>query len=78
MRVGDALAAATSAVGVRPCGGCKRRAEALNRAFDTKAGWSGPPRAVPEPPGVPVRLFGSLIVGAMALSLRRRINQASS
>ena len=30
--LGDAVAAATKAVGVRPCGGCARRQEALNRA----------------------------------------------
>lgn len=30
--LGDAVAAATKAVGVRPCGGCQRRQEALNRA----------------------------------------------
>ena len=30
--IGDAVAAATKAVGVKPCGGCQRRREALNRA----------------------------------------------
>lgn len=29
--IGDAVAATTSAVGVKPCGGCLRRQEALNR-----------------------------------------------
>ncbi|WP_369147286.1 hypothetical protein [Streptomyces sp. R44] len=29
--LGDAVARVTSAVGIRPCGGCGRRAEALNR-----------------------------------------------
>ena len=29
--LGDALRRATSYVGIRPCGGCKRRAAALNR-----------------------------------------------
>jgi hypothetical protein len=29
--LGDAISAATSAVGVKPCGGCKERAEAINR-----------------------------------------------
>jgi hypothetical protein len=29
--LGDAIARATSYVGIRPCGGCKRRAAALNR-----------------------------------------------
>ena len=30
--LGDAVAAATKAVGVKPCGGCARRQQALNRA----------------------------------------------
>ncbi|WP_326583296.1 hypothetical protein OG250_32035 [Streptomyces sp. NBC_00487] len=29
--LGDAVARVTTAVGIRPCGGCGRRAEALNR-----------------------------------------------
>ncbi|MFM9693808.1 hypothetical protein [Streptomyces europaeiscabiei] len=29
--LGDAVARATTAVGIRPCGGCGHRAEALNR-----------------------------------------------
>ncbi|MFF2041031.1 hypothetical protein ACFVVX_11425 [Kitasatospora sp. NPDC058170] len=29
--LGDAVRRATSTVGIRPCGGCLRRAEALNR-----------------------------------------------
>jgi hypothetical protein len=29
--LGDAIARATTAVGIRPCGGCKKRQEALNR-----------------------------------------------
>jgi len=29
--LGDVLAAMTSAVGVKPCGGCQRRKEELNR-----------------------------------------------
>jgi hypothetical protein len=28
---GDVVKRATSAVGIRPCGGCQRRADALNR-----------------------------------------------
>lgn len=31
--LGDAIAAATSAVGITPCQPCKERAEALNRRF---------------------------------------------
>jgi hypothetical protein len=29
--LGDAIGRATSYVGIRPCGGCRRRADALNR-----------------------------------------------
>jgi hypothetical protein len=31
--LGDVIQRATSAVGIRPCGGCERRAAALNRWF---------------------------------------------
>ena len=31
--LGDAIKRATSTVGIRPCGGCNRRGEALNRWF---------------------------------------------
>ena len=34
MRVGDAITSATAAARVRPCAGCKKRAETLNRIFD--------------------------------------------
>lgn len=30
--LGDAMAAATKAVGVKPCGGCRKRQRRLNRA----------------------------------------------
>jgi hypothetical protein len=30
--LGDAVKTATSAVGIKPCGGCQRRAATLNRA----------------------------------------------
>lgn len=46
--IGDAVAAATKAVGVKPCGGCQRRQEALNRAT----------------PGWVSRLLGRLGLGA--------------
>jgi hypothetical protein len=29
--LGDAIAKATTAVGIKPCGGCKQRQEALNK-----------------------------------------------
>lgn len=29
--LGDLVKRATSAIGIKPCGGCRRRAEALNR-----------------------------------------------
>jgi hypothetical protein len=31
--VGDTIAKVTRAIGVKPCGGCKKRQEALNRIF---------------------------------------------
>lgn len=31
--LGDVIKHATSRVGLRPCGGCNRRADALNRRF---------------------------------------------
>ena len=31
--LGDVIKRATSTVGLRPCGGCERRAAALNRRF---------------------------------------------
>lgn len=31
--LGDTLTKITTAVGIRPCGGCKRRADWLNKAF---------------------------------------------
>lgn len=46
--LGDAVAAATKAVGVKPCGGCQRRQAALNRAT----------------PGWVSRLLGRLGLGA--------------
>lgn len=30
--LGEVIAASTKAVGIKPCGGCQRRREALNRA----------------------------------------------
>jgi len=36
--LGDVIKRATSAVGIRPCGGCEHRAEALNRWF-VFSGW---------------------------------------
>ena len=30
--IGDAVAGVTKAVGIKPCGGCKKRQAALNRA----------------------------------------------
>lgn len=31
--LGDTIAKVTSAVGIKPCGGCKKRQEALNKAL---------------------------------------------
>ena len=76
MRVGDAVASMTAAVGMVPCSGCKRRAEALNRMFDA---------AAPEQPEFRVtrdvgaasaeRLAASLLLGAVSLALRRRLRR---
>lgn len=77
VRVGDAIAAATSAAGVRPCGGCKRRREKLNRAFDPSAvSWSDGRRRA-KPPALPGRLAASLLVGAFALTLRECLRDQS-
>jgi hypothetical protein len=38
--LGDAIKRATSYVGIRPCGGCERRAAALNRRFVFSGGRS--------------------------------------
>jgi hypothetical protein len=42
--LGDAIKQATSYVGIRPCGGCQRRARALNRwvAFTGRAKYGHP------------------------------------
>jgi hypothetical protein len=42
--VGDLIAKATSAVGIRPCGGCKKRQELLNKIQIPL------PRAIPPVP----------------------------
>ena len=36
--LGDVIKRATSAIGIRPCAGCERRAAALNRRF-VFTGW---------------------------------------
>ena len=43
--LGDAIARATTAVGIRPCGGCKKRQEALNRLVPFK---ENPPPSAPS------------------------------
>jgi hypothetical protein len=73
VRAGDAIAAATSAVGVRPCGGCKRRQEKLNRAFDPSAVSRGNGRRRAKAPALSGRLAASLLVGAFALTVRERL-----
>ena len=35
--LGDTVAKMTKAVGIKPCGGCKKRQEILNRAVPYKA-----------------------------------------
>jgi hypothetical protein len=75
MRAGDAISRATTAMGVRPCEGCKKRAAVLNRMFDGQSGaQTGSDVARVEMRRiVAVRLAGSLAVGAGALLLRRRL-----
>ncbi len=69
MRVGDAITRATSSAGVRPCAGCKRRAETLNRIFDH-------PRTPAEDTSRLVkRLAGSLTIGLCSLGLRRHLSR---
>ena len=46
--LGDAIAAATTAVGIRPCAGCQKRKEALNRLVPF-----GTPETPQEPPEAP-------------------------
>jgi hypothetical protein len=77
VRVGDAIAAATSAVGVRPCSGCKHRQEKLNRAFDPSAVSRGNDRRRAKAPALPGRLAASLLVGAFALTVRERLREHS-
>ena len=49
--LGDVVAAATSAVGITPCGGCKERQEALNRLVPFAGGGSpSDPPAPSDPP----------------------------
>lgn len=43
--LGDAVARMTKAVGIKPCGGCQKRREALNRAFPFKE--NPPPKSQP-------------------------------
>jgi hypothetical protein len=44
---GDLVKAATTAVGVKPCPPCQKRAEALNRILRFTPRWTAPPH-VPE------------------------------
>jgi hypothetical protein len=39
--LGDAIAKLTSAVGIQPCGGCKKRQEMLNKIVPFSAGTTG-------------------------------------
>ena len=36
--LGDTIQRATSAIGIKPCGKCRKRAEALNRRFPYRQG----------------------------------------
>ena len=69
MKVGDAITSATSAAGVRPCVGCKQRAETLNRIFDR------PSTTAEDTPRIVKQLAGSLTIGLCSLALRRQLNR---
>jgi hypothetical protein len=63
--LGDAVARLTRTAGVRPCGGCQRRAEALNRLGRL------PPRPRPRTRSeLTIRLCASVALGAIALAGR--------
>jgi hypothetical protein len=47
--LGDVVASATKAVGIKPCGGCQRRREALNRMVPFGASQPAAPEGGPEP-----------------------------
>jgi hypothetical protein len=49
--LGDVIAAATRAVGVKPCGACQRRREALNRLVPFEG--AGSPQEPSASPGTP-------------------------
>jgi hypothetical protein len=70
MRVGDAITSATSAAGVRPCVGCKQRAERLNRIFDRSNTPSDDTSRIVK------QLAGSLTIGLCSLALRRQLNRS--
>jgi hypothetical protein len=77
MRIGDSITGVTSAVGVPPCAGCKRRAEALNRISDRRAldrpGGRGAGRGRVWDPAMSV--LGSVMIGAASLALRRMLRE---
>jgi hypothetical protein len=75
MRIGDSITAATSAVGVPPCSGCKRRAQALNRISEIRAPHRLARHRVDGEPGwdLATGLVGSLMIGAASLALRRML-----
>jgi hypothetical protein len=50
IKLGDAIKALTSAVGIKPCGGCGRRAEKLNRAVSFVPPTPGPVARVARKP----------------------------
>lgn len=52
--LGDVVAAVTTAVGIKPCGGCKQRQAALNRLVPF-AGAETPPAASEQAEATPTR-----------------------
>lgn len=45
--LGDVVASVTKAVGIKPCAGCKKRQQALNRLVPFKTGQSDKPELQP-------------------------------
>jgi hypothetical protein len=46
--LGDVIASATKAVGIKPCGGCKKRQAALNRLMPFTPPQMQPPTSQPD------------------------------
>jgi len=61
---GDLVKKLTSAAGIKPCGGCQKRAEALNRTVTITPRWTVPPE-VPAGWVVEREHFGDNVIRLM-------------